>query len=54
MRRLAKYRILDMTSDDGISGLHKRAKNSIDAARRDKDAKDWQRFDAGLPRRLGL
>src|SRR5579872_2072381 len=46
MRRLAKYRILDMASDEGISGLHKRAAYSIEAAKKDITAKDWQRFDS--------
>lgn len=46
MRRLAKYRILDMDSDEGISGLHKRAAESIAAAKKDIEAKDWERFDS--------
>jgi hypothetical protein len=46
MRRLARYRILDMNSDEGISGLHKRAQESIAKANHDIEARDWERFDA--------
>ena len=45
MRRLAKYRILDMKSDEGISGLHNRADPSMQP-RADMTNKDWERFDA--------
>ena len=46
MRRLAKYRILDINSDDGISGLHTRALAAINRAKQARDAKDWETFDA--------
>ncbi len=46
MRRLAKYRILDMNSDEGVPGLHKRAAEAIARAQKAKDAKDWETFDA--------
>jgi hypothetical protein len=46
MRRLAKYRILDMKSDEGVAGLHTRAWKAIQDAKAARDAKDWERFDA--------
>ena len=46
MRRLAKYRILDMNSDEGVPGLHKLAAQSIDKALKDRDNLNWERFDA--------
>ena len=46
MRRLAKYRIMDMDSDDGVPGLHKRAAEAIVASKKDLENKDWEKFDA--------
>lgn len=46
MRRLAKYRILDMNSDDGIPGLHKLARAAIDQSKTAAQNKDWEAFDA--------
>ena len=46
MRRLAKYRILDIDSDEGVAGLHKLAYKAIDAAKKARDQKDWEKFDA--------
>ena len=46
MRRLAKYRILDMSSKEGIPGLHHLADQSIQQSKMDLASKDWERFDA--------
>lgn len=46
MNRLAKYRILDMNSDEGVPGLHKLAAASIAQAQKDLKNRDWERFDA--------
>lgn len=54
MRRLAKYRILDMKSDDGVPGLHKRAAEAILRSKQARDAKDWEQFDAASREAWGL
>jgi hypothetical protein len=54
MRRLAKYKILDMKSDDGVPGLHNRAVEAIAAAKQARDAKDWEQFDAKSREAWGL
>jgi len=46
MRRLAKYRILDMNSDEGVPGLHKLAAQAIERAKQDRANLDWEKFDA--------
>lgn len=46
MRRLARYRILDMESKDGIPGLHLLARDAILKARAALAAHDWEGFDA--------
>ena len=46
MQRLAKYKILNMDSKEGVADLHRSAMNSIMAAERAREAKDWERFDA--------
>jgi Peptidase family M28 len=46
MRRLARYRILDMNSSEGVPGLHKLARESIEKAVKDREALNWERFDA--------
>ena len=46
MRRLAKYRILDMDSDEGVPGLHKLAAGAIVQSKVDLKNRDWERFDA--------
>jgi hypothetical protein len=46
MRRLAKYRILDMNSDEGVPGLHKLAHAAMLRARQAQADKDWEKFDA--------
>ena len=46
MRRLAKYKILNMDSKEGVSDLHRSAMKSILAAEKARDAKDWERFDS--------
>src|SRR5262249_35460627 len=46
MRRLAKYRILDMNSAEGVSGLHKLAAASIQRAMKAREDKDWEAYDA--------
>ncbi|HZT44335.1 MAG TPA: FtsX-like permease family protein [Chthonomonadaceae bacterium] len=46
MRRLAKYRILDMNSTEGVPGLHKLCWESLQKAKTDLASKDWERFDA--------
>ncbi len=46
MRRLAKYRILDMDSDEGVPGLHKLAAAAITQSKVDLKNRDWERFDA--------
>ena len=54
MQRLAKYRILDIHSDDGIAGLHSRALKAIETAKKARDAKDWETFDAASREAWGL
>jgi hypothetical protein len=54
MRRLAKYKILDMKSDDGVPGLHNRAVEAIAEAKKARDAKDWEQFDAKSREAWGL
>jgi hypothetical protein len=54
MRRLAKYKILDMKSDDGVPGLHNRSLIAIAEAKKARDAKDWERFDAKSREAWGL
>jgi hypothetical protein len=54
MQRLARYRILDMKSEEGISGLHNRAKEAIERAKKAREAKDWETFDAASREAWGL
>ncbi len=54
MQRLARYRILDMKSKDGVAGLHTRAREAIEAAKKARDAKDWETFDAKSREAWGL
>ena len=54
MQRLAKYRILSMTGDEGVSGLHNRAREAIDKALKAKSEKDWEKFDAYSREAWGL
>ncbi|MDE2127703.1 MAG: M28 family peptidase [Armatimonadetes bacterium] len=46
MRRLAKYRILNMSSPEGITGLHQQAAQAIAEAKQAYKVKDWETFDA--------
>ena len=46
MRRLAKYRILDMKSQEGVPGLHSLAADSIARSLKDRDSLNWEKFDA--------
>lgn len=46
MRRLARYRILDMNSNDGVPGLHKMAAAAVAQAKTAQAALDWEKFDA--------
>lgn len=46
MRRLAKYKILNMDGKEGVSDLHRSALKSIEAAEKARAEKDWERFDA--------
>ena len=46
MQRLAKYKILNMNGKEGISDLHRSAKQAIANSYKARDAKDWERFDS--------
>ncbi len=54
MRKLAKYRILDMKSDDGVPGLHNRAWAAILRAKAARDRQDYEAFDAASREAWGL
>jgi hypothetical protein len=54
MQRLAKYRIMDMNSDEGVPGLHNRARKALDLAKQARAAKDWEKFDAYSREAWGL
>ncbi len=54
MQRLAKYRILDMASDEGVSGLHNRARQAIELSKKARAEKDWEKFDAYSREAWGL
>jgi hypothetical protein len=54
MRRLAKYKILDMKSDEGMPGLHNRSLIAIADAKVARREKDWERFDAKSREAWGL
>ena len=46
MRRLARYRILNMDGKDGVPDLHRRSKEAIEQAKAAREVKDWEKFDA--------
>ena len=54
MRRLAKYRILDMKSNDGVPGLHNRAWDAIQKSKAARARKDYEAFDAASREAWGL
>jgi hypothetical protein len=54
MRKLAKYKILDMNADDGVPLLHKMAHQAILDSRDARDKKDWEKFDAKSREAWGL
>ncbi|MCS6777855.1 MAG: FtsX-like permease family protein [Chloroherpetonaceae bacterium] len=54
MQRLARYRILDMNGKEGVPGLHNRAREAIERARKAREAKDWEAFDAASREAWGL
>ena len=46
MRRLAKYKILDMNGKEGVPDLHRSSMQAMQNAYKARDAKDWERFDS--------
>jgi hypothetical protein len=46
MRRLARFRILDMKSMEGTPGLHNMAYKTLQEAKLARDKKEWEDFDA--------
>ena len=54
MRKLSKYRILDMKSNDGVPGLHNRAWDAIQRAKAARARRDYEGFDAASREAWGL
>ena len=54
MERLAKYRILNMKSQEGTPGLHNDAYKKIQEAKQALDTKQWEKFDAVSREAWGL
>lgn len=54
MRQLAKYRILDMKSQEGIPGLHSMALAQINASKKAREDKNWEKFDSASRAAWGL